>query len=145
MARWCTRAGARVSVLDTRSAPPQAAALQAQVPQARLLHGNFSADAVQGTDIRAVFMSPGLAPADTAPLVDAARSLGLWVGGELSLFAQALADLHTADERAAARRGGLFHLVRAAAGRVLLAQILQAILMVHQVEQEQHLALVVLL
>ena len=95
MARWCARAGARVSVLDTRSAPPQAAALQAQVPQARLLHGNFSADAVQGTDIRAVFMSPGLAPADTAPLVDAARSLGLWVGGELSLFAQALADLHT--------------------------------------------------
>ena len=95
MARWCARAGARVSVLDTRSAPPQAAALQAQVPQARLLHGNFSADAVQGTDIRAVFMSPGLAPADTAPLVDAARSLGLWVGGELSLFAQALAYLHT--------------------------------------------------
>ena len=95
MARWCARAGARVSVLDTRSAPPQAAALQAQVPQARLLHGNFSADAVQGSDIRAVFMSPGLAPADTAPLVEAARSLGLWVGGELSLFAQALADLHT--------------------------------------------------
>ena len=95
MARWCARAGARVSVLDTRAAPPQAAALQAHVPQARLLHGNFSADAVQGTDIRAVFMSPGLAPADTAPLVDAARSLGLWVGGELSLFAQALADLHT--------------------------------------------------
>ena len=95
MARWCARAGARVSVLDTRAAPPQAAALQAQVPDAGLLHGNFSADAVQGTDIRAVFMSPGLAPADTAPLVDAARSLGLWVGGELSLFAQALADLHT--------------------------------------------------
>lgn len=95
MARWCARAGARVSVLDTRAAPPQAAALQAQVPQAQLVHGNFSADTVQGTDIRAVFMSPGLAPADTAPLVDAARNLGLWVGGELSLFAQALADLHT--------------------------------------------------
>ena len=94
MARWCARAGARVSVLDTRAAPPQAAALQADVPQARLLHGQFSADAIQGTDIRAVFLSPGLAPADTAPLVDAARSLGLWVGGELSLFAQALADLH---------------------------------------------------
>jgi UDP-N-acetylmuramoylalanine--D-glutamate ligase len=95
MARWCVRAGARVSVLDTRSAPPQATALRTEVPQARLLHGNFSADAVQASDIRAVFMSPGLAPADTAPLVDAARSLGLWVGGELSLFAQALADLHT--------------------------------------------------
>ncbi|NBW23882.1 MAG: UDP-N-acetylmuramoyl-L-alanine--D-glutamate ligase [Betaproteobacteria bacterium] len=94
MARWCARNGTRVRVLDTRAAPPQAAALQAQVPQAHLVHGNFSADAVQGSDIRAVFVSPGLAPADTAPLVDAARSMGLWVGGELSLFAHALADLH---------------------------------------------------
>ena len=94
MARWCARNGARVRVLDTRAAPPQAAALQAQVPQAQLVHGDFSADAVQGSDIRAVFVSPGLAPADTAPLIDAARNMGLWVGGELSLFAHALADLH---------------------------------------------------
>ena len=93
MARWCASFGARVRVLDSRAAPPQAAALQAQVPQAQLVHGNFSADAVQGSDIRAVFVSPGLAPADTAPLMDAARTMGLWVGGELSLFAHALADL----------------------------------------------------
>ena len=98
MARWCARAGARVSVLDNRSAPPQAAALQAHVPAARLLCGAFTADWVQGSDIRAVFVSPGLAPAQTAALVDAARGLGLWVGGELALFAQALADLqHSMD------------------------------------------------
>jgi UDP-N-acetylmuramoylalanine--D-glutamate ligase len=98
MARWCARAGARVSVLDNRSAPPQAAVLQAHVPAARLLCGAFTADWVQGSDIRAVFVSPGLAPAQTAALVDAARGLGLWVGGELALFAQALADLqHNMD------------------------------------------------
>ncbi len=93
MARWCARAGARVSVLDNRAVPPQAQALQAAVPQARLLHGSFSADVVQGSDIRAVFVSPGLAPVATAALTDAARAQGLWVGGELSLFAQGLADL----------------------------------------------------
>ncbi len=93
MARWCARAGARVSVLDNRAAPPQAAALRAEVPQAQLRHGSFSADVVQGSDIRAVCVSPGLAPAATAALTDAARALGLWVGGELSLFAQGLADL----------------------------------------------------
>ena len=93
MARWCARAGARVSVLDNRAAPPQAEALRAAVPQAGLLHGNFSADVVLGSDIRAVFLSPGLAPAATAALTDAARAQGLWVGGELSLFAQGLADL----------------------------------------------------
>jgi len=93
MARWCGRAGARVSVLDNRAAPPQAEALRAAVPHARLLHGSFSADVVQGSDIRAVFLSPGLAPAATAALTDAARAQGLWVGGELSLFAQGLADL----------------------------------------------------
>ena len=93
MARWCARAGARVSVLDNRAAPPQAEALRAAVPHARLLHGSFSADVVQGSDIRAVFLSPGLAPAATAALTDAACAQGLWVGGELSLFAQGLADL----------------------------------------------------
>ena len=93
MARWCARAGARVSVLDNRAAPPQAAALQVAVPHARLLHGGFTADVVQGSDIRAVFISPGLAPAATAALTNAARAQGVWVGGELSLFAQGLADL----------------------------------------------------
>lgn len=93
MARWCARAGAQVSVLDNRAAPPQAQALRAAVPQARLLHGSFAAEVVQGSNIRAVFLSPGLTPAATAALTDAAHAQGLWVGGELSLFAQALADL----------------------------------------------------
>ena len=36
MARWCARAGAQVTVADTRAAPPQLEALRAQVPAARL-------------------------------------------------------------------------------------------------------------
>ncbi|MCX8517456.1 MAG: UDP-N-acetylmuramoyl-L-alanine--D-glutamate ligase, partial [Rhodoferax sp.] len=67
--------------------------LKAELPGVRFLHAPFTADVVQGTGVRAVFKSPGLAPADTASLINAAQALGLWVGGELSLFAQALQDL----------------------------------------------------
>jgi UDP-N-acetylmuramoylalanine--D-glutamate ligase len=67
--------------------------LREQLPQAQFISGAFTAALVEGTDIRAVFRSPGLAPADVAPVVDAARAMGLWVTSELGLFAQALADL----------------------------------------------------
>ncbi|MBP6405409.1 MAG: UDP-N-acetylmuramoyl-L-alanine--D-glutamate ligase [Ramlibacter sp.] len=93
MARWCARCGAQVTVADTRDAPPQLGALREQAPQVQFISGAFTAALVEGTDIRAVFRSPGLAPADVAPVVDAARAVGLWVTSELGLFAQALADL----------------------------------------------------
>ena len=93
MARWCARHGAVVTVADTREAPPQLATLQAEWPRVRFVSGAFSAALVEGTSIRAVFRSPGLAPAVVAPVVDAARAMGLWQGGELSLFAAGLQDL----------------------------------------------------
>jgi UDP-N-acetylmuramoylalanine--D-glutamate ligase len=93
MARWCVRFGAEVVVADTRQSPPQLQALQREWPSVRFIGGAFDASLVQGTAIRAVFVSPGLAPGVTAPVLDAARANGLWVGGELSLFAQALQDL----------------------------------------------------
>ena len=93
MARWCARQGAVVTVVDNRAAPPQLAALKAELPAVRFLHAPFTADLVAGSAVRAVFKSPGLAPADTEALISTAQSLGLWVGGELSLFAQALQDL----------------------------------------------------
>ena len=93
MARWCVRFGAEVVVADTRQAPPQLQTLQHELPSVRFTGGTLDASLVQGTAIRAVFVSPGLAPDVTAPVLDAARANGLWVGGELSLFAQALQDL----------------------------------------------------
>jgi len=93
MARWCARHGALVTVADTREAPPQRATLQAEWPEVKFVAGPFTAALVEGTPIRAVFRSPGLAPEVVAPVVDAARAVGLWQGGELTLFAQALADL----------------------------------------------------
>jgi UDP-N-acetylmuramoylalanine--D-glutamate ligase len=96
MARWCAREGARVTVADTRESPPQIATLKAELPQVSFRAGVFEAGLVEGTDIRAVFRSPGLAPAVVAPVWQAAQAMGLWVGGELDLFAAALRELQTA-------------------------------------------------
>ncbi|PZQ60682.1 MAG: UDP-N-acetylmuramoyl-L-alanine--D-glutamate ligase, partial [Variovorax paradoxus] len=101
MARWCARHGAQVTVADTREAPPQLAVLREELPQAQFVGGPFTAALIDGTPIRAVYRSPGLSPATVAPVVDAARAVGLVVGGELDLFAQALRDLHAARVKAA--------------------------------------------
>ena len=92
MARWCARCGARVTVADTRAAPPQLAALQHAVASARFISGAFSTELLQD-GVHAVFVSPGLRPADTQPLLDAAHSRHLQTGGELDLFVGALEDL----------------------------------------------------
>jgi UDP-N-acetylmuramoylalanine--D-glutamate ligase len=93
MARWCARFGARVTVADTRESPPQLENLRRDVPRAAFASGAFCGALIEGTDVRAVFTSPGLAPAAVAPVMEAARAAGLWTGNELSLFAQALRDL----------------------------------------------------
>lgn len=91
MARWCAQHGAQVTVADTREAPPQRATLQAEVPAAQFIAGPFNAALAQG--VRAVYRSPGLSPEALAPVLAEARRAGLPVGGELDLFAQALAAL----------------------------------------------------
>jgi UDP-N-acetylmuramoylalanine--D-glutamate ligase len=97
MARWCARMGAKVTVADTRDTPPGLGTLQGEVPEARFVPGTFTASLVEGTDVRAVFRSPGLKPGEVAPVMDAAVAQGLWTGGELDLFARALQVLK--DER----------------------------------------------
>jgi UDP-N-acetylmuramoylalanine--D-glutamate ligase len=69
--------------------------LQAELPTVTFVHGAFDASLVEGQDVRAVFKSPGLSPESVAPVWSAAVTAGLWVGTELTLFAQALTDLQT--------------------------------------------------
>ncbi len=95
MARWCVRNGAQVQVVDTRAEPPHLSALRAELPQVTFAHGAFEANLIEGQDVRAVFKSPGLSPESVAPVWHAAVSAGLWVGTELTLFAQALHDLQS--------------------------------------------------
>ena len=94
MARWAARCGARVTVADTRAEPPQLAALREQLPEAKFVSGEFDA-ALLDAGARAVFRSPGLSPAQVAPVLAAAGERGIRVAGELGLFAEALSTLKT--------------------------------------------------
>ena len=93
MARWCAEMGAEVTVADTREAPANLLVLNTELPEVHFKSGPLGVNLIEGTSVRAVFASPGLAPAETAPVIEAAQALGLWVGGELSLFVQALENL----------------------------------------------------
>ena len=97
MARWCAREGARVVVADTRDAPPQLLALQAQVPSAIFVHAALDGTLLQQSAFDLVLKSPGLPPASVAALSTAAAAAGISSGNELSLFSQALADLKAAE------------------------------------------------
>lgn len=98
MARWCARCGARVTVADTREAPPHRAALHEQLPQATFVSGPFAESLLDG--VHAVFRSPGLAPEQVDSVLEAARARGLRVGGELDLFVQALDVVRVQTEAA---------------------------------------------
>ncbi|MDO8450187.1 MAG: UDP-N-acetylmuramoyl-L-alanine--D-glutamate ligase [Rhodoferax sp.] len=98
MARWCVRCGAAaVTVADTRAAPPQLPVLQQELPQVRFVSGAFDAALVEGQGLQAVYRSPGLSPEAVAPVVMAARAVGILVGAELSLYAMALQALRTSQ------------------------------------------------
>ncbi|MBC5765492.1 UDP-N-acetylmuramoyl-L-alanine--D-glutamate ligase [Ramlibacter albus] len=91
MARWFAGQGARVTVADTRAEPPQLADLRAQVPDAEFVGGEFTPALLEGKTL--VLRSPGLTPAQVAPVVDAAKERGIRVMGELGVFADALARM----------------------------------------------------
>jgi UDP-N-acetylmuramoylalanine--D-glutamate ligase len=100
MVRWCVRHGAEVVVVDTRENPPCLAQLKEEHPSVVFKHAPFNASLVEGQPIRAVFKSPGLTPEAVAPVWQAAKAAGLWVGTELTLFAQALEELKTESQYA---------------------------------------------
>ncbi|WP_027994295.1 UDP-N-acetylmuramoyl-L-alanine--D-glutamate ligase [Simplicispira psychrophila] len=93
MARWCVRCCAQVTVADTRAAPPQLVALQAEWPQVQFVAGAFDAALVDGQDLHAIYRSPGLSPASIDAVLIAASASGVSVGGELSLYSMALRTL----------------------------------------------------
>ena len=97
MARWCARAGARVTVTDTRADPPQRARLAEEWPAVRFIQSATQAALLEQVQPALVLKSPGLSPAQVAPLTDAARAAAIAVWGELDLFSQALAERKAND------------------------------------------------
>ncbi len=95
MARWCVRQGARVTVADTRAAPPQLSTLQAELPSVSFVCAAPNAALLVRTGAQLVLKSPGLAPVQVADIAAAAQAAGLRMSGELGLFAQALEDLRS--------------------------------------------------
>ena len=93
MARWCARQGARVTVADTREQPPQLATLLADIPGVRFVAGPLVTSLLDDPSLRAVYRSPGLAPAQISGLLQAARERAIPLCGELKLFTQALQRL----------------------------------------------------
>ena len=86
LARWLDRHGARVTVADSRAAPPHAARLGTEVPAAALVTGPYRRQEFDGADFIAI--SPGVPLAE--PLVADAVGRGVPVVGDIELFAQAL-------------------------------------------------------
>ena len=97
MLRWCLHQGARVTVADNREQPPGLQVMQAENLQAQFVHTPLDAALVENSDVRAVFKSPGLSPAEVTGVWQAAKARGLWCGTELSLFAHALAHLKNSE------------------------------------------------
>ena len=97
MARWCARAGARVTVTDTRADPPQRARLAEEWPAVRFIQSATQAALLEQVQPALVLKSPGLSPAQVAPLTDAARAAAIAVWGELDLFSQTLAERKAND------------------------------------------------
>ena len=98
MARWCSRWGARVTVSDTRPAPPQLDALRREVPSAKFVCAQPDPSSLLAGPVDAVFRSPGLAIGQIDGVLKAAQARGAQTGGELNLFWQALEWLRAAQE-----------------------------------------------
>ncbi len=97
LARWCARSGASVTVADTREHPPQLDALRAALANASFVHGAMDSTLLDSTAFDMVLKSPGLSPMSVASVTAEAQSRAIPCGNELSLFAQALADLKEAS------------------------------------------------
>jgi UDP-N-acetylmuramoylalanine--D-glutamate ligase len=93
LARWCVRCGAQVTVADTRPAPPQLPALKSTLPAAKFVDAEMNDALLATAAYDLVLKSPGLSPASVGGVINAAQAQGIACGNELSVFAQALAEL----------------------------------------------------
>jgi UDP-N-acetylmuramoylalanine--D-glutamate ligase len=92
MARWLSRCGARLRVIDTRANPERLPVLKEMAPEAEFFGGEFQVEQVEGIDL--IVLSPGLSPhGELQTILQRAQELGLLVWGEVELFAHALTEL----------------------------------------------------
>nr|WP_314899018.1 UDP-N-acetylmuramoyl-L-alanine--D-glutamate ligase [uncultured Deefgea sp.] len=85
-ARWLVTKGARVTVADSRSTPPNLSLLQTELPGVELRLGSFNVDTFADADM--LINSPGVPLA--TPEIAVAIAHGVPVLGDIELLAQAL-------------------------------------------------------
>jgi UDP-N-acetylmuramoylalanine--D-glutamate ligase len=98
MARWCSRFGASVSLVDTRSNPPQLEQLKTELPNVKFICSAFESHLLDENDIAFLLVSPGIKPADTTKLLVRAQEKNTLIGNELTLFNFALAELNESQQ-----------------------------------------------
>ena len=92
--RWLSARGAKVSVADTRTTPPQAARLRALLPDVAIHTGAFQSAMLEAAD--SLILSPGLALSE--PAIAHAIASGVEVIGDVELFARAVHALNAERE-----------------------------------------------
>lgn len=103
MAQWAAFGGATVTVVDTRTDPPQRQTLIDRVPQARFIGGGLALESIEEQmpeGIDRVAWSQGLSPTrgEAAALHAALTARGVPIWGELDFFAVELARLRAAGQ-----------------------------------------------
>jgi UDP-N-acetylmuramoylalanine--D-glutamate ligase len=98
MARWCARAGDRVTLIDTREDAARLAQVRSELPSVTAMQGPL--DRVTGGDAAwsAIYVSPGLSPAHLLPVTEWSEAQGCLVGSELDLFVEGLKAHEPAPE-----------------------------------------------
>jgi len=97
MAHWCVQHGASVTIVDSRSHPPQLNQLKTELPDVRFISSQFQCVLFESVEIDYLLISPGIKPTDVRELLDYAKAKTIRIGNELTLFNGALINLKASE------------------------------------------------
>lgn len=93
MARWCSRFGADVTVVDTRAKPPQYDVFNKILPNAKFICSQFESDLILHNSYDLLLISPGIRPKDIQTILLISKNNNIIIANELVLFSNALVNL----------------------------------------------------
>ncbi len=93
MARWCSRHGAEITIVDTREIPPKFNTFKKILPNARFICNEFEPDLILNNSYDVLLISPGIKPKEAEAISLAAINNNVEIANELMLFSNAIADL----------------------------------------------------
>jgi UDP-N-acetylmuramoylalanine--D-glutamate ligase len=97
MTRWCVQYGANVTIVDSRSHPPQLNQLKVEMPEVRFICSQFHSVLLTSVETDYLLISPGIKPVDVSELLECAKTKSIRIGNELTLFNMALLNLKESE------------------------------------------------